>query len=299
MNADESKLIADFIQRVGGTPAAGFTTGSVPSTVPATALPPIDKEADTLIATLFARYPEARYRITQMAFLQEHALAEAQNLITRLQWELQNAKAQAAPPQPAQPSPWGAAAQQAAPAPAPARGMFGGMFGGGQQAAPPPQQPQYAPQPQPQPQYAPGYQQGMFQPQGTGFLGSALRTAAGVAGGVVAGNMLMNMFSGGHGAAAAPGFGAPVANPWAAPAAPAVDPYDAGGQSKDFAQSGGGWSDPGQAQPTGWSDPGQAQPTGWSDPIAAPAADGWTTPQADSGWSTPDDSNSDFDTDNA
>ena len=54
-------------------------------------LPPIDPEADRLIADLFARNPEARYRITQMAFVQEHALVEAQNRIHRLQWELQQA----------------------------------------------------------------------------------------------------------------------------------------------------------------------------------------------------------------
>ena len=39
----------------------------------------------------------------------------------------------------------------------------------------------------------------MFQRQGSGFLGSALTTAAGVAGGVVAGNALMNLFSGHEG----------------------------------------------------------------------------------------------------
>ena len=38
------------------------------------------------------------------------------------------------------------------------------------------QQPQYAPPP---PQYAPGYQPGMFQQRGSGFLGTALTTAAG------------------------------------------------------------------------------------------------------------------------
>jgi uncharacterized protein len=38
----------------------------------------------------------------------------------------------------------------------------------------------------------------MFQRSGSGFLGSALTTAAGVAGGVVAGNALMDLFSG-HG----------------------------------------------------------------------------------------------------
>ena len=55
-------------------------------------LPPVDPEADRLIGDLFNRYPEARYRITQLAFVQEHALTEAQNRIQRLEWELQQAQ---------------------------------------------------------------------------------------------------------------------------------------------------------------------------------------------------------------
>ncbi|MBU6498946.1 MAG: DUF2076 family protein, partial [Rhodospirillales bacterium] len=128
MTNEERALIEGFVQRTGGAPAGGFT-GSVPATAPA--LPPVDREADALLADLFNRYPEARYRITQLAFIQEHALAEAQNQISRLQYELQNAhQAQAAPPPAA--SPWGAAAQpQPQPQPQPARGLFGGLFGGG------------------------------------------------------------------------------------------------------------------------------------------------------------------------
>src|SRR3984893_2979653 len=180
MTDEERDIITRFIQRVGG--------GGQPATgsAPATPLPPVDPDADRLIGELFAKYPEARYRLAQMAFVQEHALAEAQNRIARLQYELQQARqaqTQAAPP--AQ-SPWGAAAQAPQPQPQPqqSRGLFGGLFGGGQ-SPPPPQQPQYQ-QPQyqqpqyapPPPQYAPGYQPGMFQRQGSGFLGSALTTAA-------------------------------------------------------------------------------------------------------------------------
>ena len=85
-------------------------------------------------------------------------------------------------------------------------GYFGGLFGGGRTQAPPPppQQPMWnAPPPQyqqqgyppgygaPPPQYAqpPGYRPGMFSGGGSGFLGSALTTAAGGTGsnwGVVA-----------------------------------------------------------------------------------------------------------------
>ena len=183
---------------------AGAGQGSFGGSVPATTappLPPVDPEADRLIAEQFSRYPEARYRLTQLAFIQEHALAEAQNRIQRLEWEVQQAR-QAAPSRRSSSRRSGSGG-----------GFFSGLFGGGRarrrrrsragrgrpgtrvrdqrrttsRAPPPP------------PQYAPGYQQGMFQRQGSGFLGSALTTAAGVAGGLVAGNALMSLFSGSHG----------------------------------------------------------------------------------------------------
>jgi hypothetical protein len=202
MTNEERDLISQFVARVGGNAGGGFSR-SVPSTQPA--LPPIDPEADRFIAEQFQSHPEARYRITQMAVVQEAALAEAANRIQRLQADLQQAQQQAQQ-----------ASQQA---PQQSRGFLGGLFGGGQQTPQPPQgqspwnqgQPQYAPPPQPgyapqagyapapgyaQTPYPPNTQPGMFQRSGSGFLGSALTTAAGVAGGVVAGNVLMDMFSG-------------------------------------------------------------------------------------------------------
>lgn len=195
MTNEERTLISQFVARVGGAAQGGFSR-SVPSTSPA--LPPIDPEADRFIAEQFQMHPEARYRVTQMAVVQEAALAEAANRIQQLQAALQQAQQQA---------------QQSA-APPPSRGIFGGLFGGGasasqaapqpspwnqggpqQQYAPPPQQ-QYAPPP---PNYPPNMQPGMFQQGGSGFLGSALTTAAGVAGGMVAGNALMGLFSGHQG----------------------------------------------------------------------------------------------------
>jgi hypothetical protein len=177
MTNEEREIITGFIQRVGGGAAS---SGSVP----APALPPVDREADALIGDLFARLPEAKYRLTQTAFVQEHALVQAQNRIKQLEFELDQAK------------------RNVQAAPQPSRGFLGGLFGGGQSAAPPPpqyQQPQYAPPPPPPPQYAPGYQPGMFQRSGSGFLGSALTTAAGVAGGMVVGNALMDLFEPHHG----------------------------------------------------------------------------------------------------
>ena len=114
MTNEERDLITRFVERVAGAAEGG-----------AQKLPPIDPEADALITDLFTRHPEARYRLTQMAFLQEHALVEAQNRISRLQWELQ--QRQAAPP-PA--GAWGAGA----PPPQQQRGFLSGLFGGNQAA---------------------------------------------------------------------------------------------------------------------------------------------------------------------
>ena len=205
MTNEERDLIERFVARVGGASAAGFSP-TVPATQPG--LSPIDPEADRYIAQQFQTHPEARYRITQMAVVQEAALAEAANRLQRMQAELESMR------QHAQQSQQGGQH----------RGFLGGLFGGGQsapvqQAPQAPvwnqgaqQQPQYAPAPAQQ--YAqpgavpppPGVQPGMFQRGGSGFLGSALSTAAGVAGGVVAGNVLMDMFSG-HGGGMGGGFG--------------------------------------------------------------------------------------------
>lgn len=290
MTNEERDIITRFIQRVGGAPqAAGFgATGSVPATTPQPQLPPIDPDADRLLGDLFTRYPEARYRITQMAFAQEAALAEAHNRIQHMQWEMQQAQQQAqAQAQPQGPSPWG---QQAQPQQQ-SRGFFGGLFGGGQQPHTAPG-PQYAPPPSgqyappPQPQYPPGYQPGMFR-SGSGFLGSALTTAAGVAGGMVVGNALMDLFSGprgGYGGFGGGGFGGPgetVVNNYYGDAGqgalPQDNPWAGAGQdagNADFANApdagndpfGGGGADPGQWDQT--SDPGMDQGMdqgGWDD----------------------------------
>lgn len=279
MTPEERDLITQFIQRVGGRPAASGFAGSVPATTGQPALPPVDPQADALIAELFTRFPEARYRLTQMAFVQEHALMEAQNRINRLEWELNQAKTAAAPAA----SPWGQTAP-AAPQQGPS-GFVGGLFGG-RSAPPPAPPPQYAAPPQPV--YAPGYQPGMFQ-QGGGhsFLGSALTTAAGVAGGVVAGNALMNLFSGGHSGLGGGGFGAPAGG------TTIVENFYGGAQG---ATPQGQWSDPFAQGGAPKAD------TGWTD--AAPAAGGWSTPTSgpaftddtdtSSGWTDSTDSSSDW-----
>ena len=182
MTNEERDIINQFITRVGGAPAGG-QPGGQPSqfggSVPATAqpaLPPVDPEADSLIRQSFQRYPEAPYRITQLAFVQEHALAEAQNRLQRLEWELQQAQ-QAA--QQAQQQPQQAPQQQAGGS---GGGFFSGLFGGRSQSAPPQpgpspvwnqgaaapayQPPRYQqaapPQPQPQRSMRPAISRGCF-----------------------------------------------------------------------------------------------------------------------------------------
>ncbi|HZF76720.1 MAG TPA: DUF2076 family protein [Acetobacteraceae bacterium] len=186
MTEEERRIITEFVERVGGAnrmaarPASPWGALGGGSAQPAQQpLPPVDPEADRLIGDLFARHPEARYRLTQTAFVQEAALVEMQNRIQQLEWEVENARRQ------------GQAAQQP-------RGMFGGMFGGGGAARPAPMPPR------PQPQYPPGYNPAMMQQGrgGSGFLGTAMMTAVGVAGGMMLGNALMGAFSGGAAEAA-------------------------------------------------------------------------------------------------
>jgi hypothetical protein len=274
MTNEERDIISKFIARVGGaTPASGFASGSVPATTQP-ALPPIDRDADAFIGQAFTQYPEARYRITQLAFVQEQALAEAQNRIRRLEWELQQAQQ---------------ALQQAQQqgGQKPGGGFFSGLFGGGasRPQSPPqgdprwggqPQQPYYQQSAPPPPQYPPSYQQGMFQQRGgSGFLGSALTTAAGVAGGLVAGEALMSLFSphqglgGGLGGGGFAG-GVPAASPWAAP-------------SQDYVDT-GSWDQSGGAAPAGnqdyvdngtWDQPAPEPDTSWTDNSGGGSDSGW------------------------
>lgn len=187
MTDEERRIITSYVERVSGAAQAaparpaspwGALGGQQPAQQP---LPPVDPEADRLIADLFNRYPEARYRLTQTAFVQEHALVEMQNRIQQLEWEVQNAQRQSQATQ--------------------NRGMFGGMFGGGARPAAMP--------PRPQPQYPPGYNPGAMQHAGgRGFLGTAMMTAVGVAGGMMLGSALMSAMGGGEAMAAdAGGFG--------------------------------------------------------------------------------------------
>ena len=268
MTNEERDIITQFIARVSGDQAQGRSSfgGSVPVTTQP--LPPVDPEADRLIADLFNRYPSARYRLAQLAFVQEHALTEAQNRMQRMESELQQARQ--------------AQQQQQSGS---GGGFFSGLFGGGRSSAPPAQggpgpawnqgpQPNYQQGYQPPPQQPPpGYQPGMFQRQGSGFLGSALTTAAGVAGGLVAGNALMSLFSGSHGGGFGSGFGGGNTtiieenNPW-------------GGAAQQGGVDQGTRTDPGSAP---GADPGYVDSGTWD---TSGGDQSWTDNTSDPGWDT-------------
>jgi hypothetical protein len=162
---------------------------------------PRDAQAEARIKEHLTRQPAAGYFMTQAILVQEAAIKslDEQNKqlaqqVQQLQAELQSAKAQA-------------------PAPGPASGGFlSSIFGGGSrdqqpaptQSAPPsnggwrePGRPPFnSPPPQqnfgaapPQQNYAP-----QQQPVGNGFLGGALKTAAGVAGGVMLAQGISSLF---------------------------------------------------------------------------------------------------------
>jgi len=169
---------------------------------------PRDAEAETLIKEHLSRQPAAPYYMAQAILVQEVAIKqlEAQSRqrdeqIQQLQAELQRAKAQA----PAQPSSGGG-------------GFLSSIFGSGSRDSQPQQQPSSSfsrpsspppssggwrdgpsspppYNPPPQGNYAqPPQQQAPAAPMGSGFLGGALKTAAGVAGGVMLAQGISSLF---------------------------------------------------------------------------------------------------------
>ncbi|MBI6910246.1 DUF2076 domain-containing protein [Pseudomonas palleroniana] len=164
---------------------------------------PRDALAEARIKEHMTRQPAAGYYMTQSILVQEHAIKslDAQNKqqaqqIQQLQDELQQARSQAAQPAPS------------------SGGFLSSIFGGGSrdpqpaQSAPAstgggwrePGRPSFG-QPAPQQNYAappPNYQQPQQAPAapiGSGFLGGALKTAAGVAGGVMLAEGISSLFN--------------------------------------------------------------------------------------------------------
>lgn len=185
MNDQERQIITDIFHRLEGT--AGQAR---------------DADAERFIADKVRTQPYAPYAMAQALYVQEEAMKSLNQQLEQLKAENAELKQHAS---------------------SGGGGIFSSIFGGGSRPQQPPSfsrpgQPQggYAPQqggpwggaPQPAPQGGPwggqqgyGQQGGYAQPQaagGGGFLRGALTTAAGVAGGMVVGNALMNAFSGGH-----------------------------------------------------------------------------------------------------
>ena len=135
---------------------------------------PRDAGAEQLIKNHLQNQPAAAYYMAQAILIQEAALKKLNEQVSSLENQLKQQQ------QPQQSS----------------GGFLSGLFGGGnsqpRQAAP--AQPAWGSQPQqqsPQSGYTPAPAAAS---RGTGFLGGALQTAAGVAGGVVLADMLTSMF---------------------------------------------------------------------------------------------------------
>ena len=137
---------------------------------------PRDAGAEQLIKQHLQNQPGAPYYMSQAILIQEAALKKLNAQVTDMENRLAQAQQQQAP-------------QQSS------GGFLSSLFGGGSRPAAQ-QQPAWGnPPPQPQQQYAPPQQQSAAPAaRGTGFLGGALQTAVGVAGGVVMADMLTSMF---------------------------------------------------------------------------------------------------------
>lgn len=171
---------------------------------------PRDPEAEQFIAERLREQPYAPYAMAQAVYVQETALTNLQAQVEDLQSQLRELQSRPAE------------------APAAAGGFLSGIFGGGPQPAPRPRsvpsfpqraQAQDAPssawthqngqqpgamaaapggQPGQGQQPGPWANQGQQAPgRGGGFMATALTTAAGVAGGMMLGNVLTNAFGGG------------------------------------------------------------------------------------------------------
>ncbi len=171
---------------------------------------PRDPEAERYIADRLREQPYAPYAMAQAVYVQETALTNLQAQVEALQAQLQDMQ------------------NRPQSAPAQSGGFLSGIFGGGRQdeAAPRagsvPSMPQRTGQPSaawntpqngmmqaapmqggpqqggPQQQPGPWSGQPQQQPPGRGgFMATALTTAAGVAGGMMLGNVLTNAFGGG------------------------------------------------------------------------------------------------------
>ncbi|WP_114394635.1 DUF2076 domain-containing protein [Oleisolibacter albus] len=135
---------------------------------------PRDPEAEAYIRDQVSRQPAAPYLMAQSLVMLEQALAATQQRVTALEQQVQ---------------------------PSRSGGLFGSLFGGSRPPSRPVQTaaaPAAAPWGQPA-QTDPRLAAYAAQPRaGGGFLAGAAQTAMGVAGGMLLGNALADMFSGGE-----------------------------------------------------------------------------------------------------
>lgn len=199
-----------------------------------------DAEAEALINEQVVNLRDAPYMLVQSVLVQDHALQQAEAHIKELQERVRSL-------------------ESAAQRPSGSGSFLGGLLGGGRSAEPErgpsvpavgsraspsldesrPASPGWSPQPPPGPQ-----------PGGGGFLQSAMSTAAGVAGGVLAAGAISNLL-GGHGAHATTG-GSPTTSQHAADTSHTQD-ADAG---KDDAYQDGYQDAMDDADDGDWSDDG-------------------------------------------
>lgn len=147
-----------------------------------------DAEAEALIAGHIQQQPGAPYYMAQTILIQEAAIKQLSSRVEALENEATQLRESARPA---------------------SGGFLAGLFGGGQKTAPQAQSASMsggsAPIPgtrpngfnnqnSPQGNYGAPAQAAQNAPRGGGFMSGALQTAAGVAGGVVLGNMLTSMF---------------------------------------------------------------------------------------------------------
>jgi uncharacterized protein len=163
---------------------------------------PRDPEAERFIAERLRQQPYAPYAMAQAIYVQEQALANLHERVQQLEAEAEQLRSRAQSGGGFLSSLFGGGAREAERSMGGPFGRQPGMPGGmGGQAGPWAGQPGMAGQ-----HGMAGQQPGPFgapQRGGSGFLGTALMTAAGVAGGMMLGNALTSAFGGqqgGHGA---------------------------------------------------------------------------------------------------
>jgi uncharacterized protein len=234
MTPEERQLIAGLFDRMRGYPLAEK-----------------DGEAEALINQQVASLRDAPYMLVQSVLVQEHALQQGDARIKELEEQVRQLESELRPPQSA------------------GSGSFlGGLFGGrpaepargptsvpaiGSRATPSAYDSRQGWGP-PGPAQQPG---GPFaqagQPGGGGFLRSAMATATGVAGGVLAANAISNML-GGHSAQA--GTPAAASQPAAADASKdTAQTQDAAATARDDAYQ-DGYQDAADDDDSGWGDDG-------------------------------------------